>query len=362
MRLTDIHRALLIIQNTNGVGAVKAARILEVVENVQDIYNNINSTKEAIVYAVGVKLYNALLHTRENLEFTTIETRLNQFGTKIVTIYDEYYPFLLKQFDYKPLMLYCKGKVELLSSKCFGVVGTRLPSDYGVRVTEEFVSTLAKYFTIVSGLASGVDTIAHRTTLKNRGQTIAVLGNGIERVYPPENLQLYKEIAEKGLIITEYPIGTQPSQYNFPARNRIISGLSRGILVTEAGLRSGTISTVNHAVSQGREIFCVPGSIYNRASKGCNKIIKECQAIAVTDANDILKGVGLEPERELKPSPMKLDVTEEKIRTQLETKGKQHFEQILTEVELTVPQLNSLLIKLSARGIISKCSNNYWSV
>lgn len=362
MKLGSEHKALFMLKNTDGIGTVKTSRILQVVKNVADIYDNITRVKDSIMYAVGQKQYEDIAQSKYKIDFELVEAKINDHGVKIISICDKEYPFMLKQFDNKPLILYCKGNTELLSYPCFAVVGTRMPTRYGVRATEDFVSVLAKRFTIVSGLASGVDTIAHRVTLQNRGYTIAVLGNGIERVYPPENLQLYNEIVEKGLIISEYDIGTQPQQYNFPARNRIISGLSRGILVTEAGERSGTMTTINHAVSQGREVFCVPGSIYNKTSSGCNKSIKVCQSIAVTHVNDILEGVGLAPIEETKPSIMKLEVMEEKIVVFLEEKGEQHFEEILMEVDLTVPQLNSLLIKLSARGIINKCNNNYWSV
>lgn len=362
MKLSSSHKALLMLKNTEGIGTVKTSRIMDVVKNVSDIYDNIGEVRAALVYSVGHKLYEEIARKRDLIDFTEIEKKINEHQVKIISICDKEYPFLLKQFDDKPLMLYCKGNMELISSSCFAVVGTRLPTKYGIRVTEEFVSILSKRFTIVSGMASGIDTIAHRTTLQNRGKTIAVLGNGIERVYPPENLQLYNEIAEKGLIVSEYEIGSQPLQYNFPARNRIISGLSRGVLVTEAGIKSGTMSTINHAISQGREVFCVPGSIHNKASSGCNKTIKECQSIAVTSVNDVLQGVGLNPEEEIKPSAMKLDVMEARIIEMLERNGEQHFEEILTDVDLTVSQLNSLLIKLSARGIINKCNNNYWSV
>ncbi len=362
MRLKNYHKALIMLRRTEGIGPAKASRILELVGNVGEIYEDISKVRIPLTAAVGQRLYEDLADIRHGIDFDAEEEKINQYAVNIMSICDEGYPFLLKQFDDRPLMLYCKGNMELLGSACFAVVGTRMPTKYGLRVTEEFVSALSRRFTIVSGLASGVDTIAHRVTLENRGKTIAVLGNGIERVYPPENQALYEEIAEKGLIISEYDIGTQPQQYNFPARNRIISGLSRGVLVTEAGEKSGTMTTINHAVSQGREVFCVPGSIYNRASSGCNKSIRECQSIAVTNVNELFEGIGLPPAQEQQPSALLLDIMEEKIVDLLERHGEQHFEEILMRTELSVPQLNSLLIMLSSRGIINKCNNNYWSV
>lgn len=362
MKLQNYHKALFMLRRTEGIGVAKSSRILELVKDIGEIYNNIQKVRTPLVAAVGQKLFEELAETRNKIDFDAEEEKINQYAVNIMSICDEGYPFLLKQFDDKPLMLYCKGDMELLGSACFAVVGTRMPTKYGLRVTEDFVSAMARRFTIVSGLASGIDTIAHRVTLEHRGKTIAVLGNGIERVYPPENLALYNEIAEKGLVITEYDIGTQPLQYNFPARNRIISGLSRGVLVTEAGEKSGTMTTINHAVSQGREVFCVPGSIYNKASSGCNKSIRECQSVAVTSVNELFEGIGLPPFTEEKPSAMLLDIMEEKIVDLLEKQGELHFEEILIYTELSVPQLNSLLIMLSSRGIINKCNNNFWSV
>lgn len=361
MRLTSTHKAIFMLRQTEGMGCVRTAKVLQAVEDLSLIYDNPSKVKDALTAAVGHKLYENIIQTKYQIDFDAHEQKINAHGVKLITFYDKEYPFLLKQFDDKPLMLYCKGNIDLLKSQCFAVVGTRLPTRYGVRVTEEFVSLLCRRFTIVSGMASGVDTIAHRTTLYNKGNTIAVLGNGIERVYPPENLQLYNQIAEKGLIISEYDIGSQLSQYNFPQRNRIISGLSRGVLVTEAGKKSGTMTTINHALAQGREVFCVPGSIYNKASAGCNNIIKECQTICVTDVNDIFENLGQNP-IETQLSLMKLDFMEERIVDYLTKNGERHFEEILMEVDLSVSELNSLLIKLSARGIINKCSNNYWSV
>ena len=362
MRLENYQKALFMLKRTEGIGNIRANKIIEEVEDLSNIYSDIKKEKPKIIKAVGEKLYNDLANSKKDIDFDWEEKKINVYGTKLLSICDKYYPFLLKQFDQKPLMLYCKGNIELLSTRCFGIVGTRMPTRYGIKVTEDFASVLAKKFTIVSGLASGIDSIAHRITLQNHGYTIAVLGNGVEKVYPQENYELYKEIEKNGLIISEYDIGTMPQQYNFPARNRIISGLCRGILVTEAGEKSGTMTTINHACAQGREVFCVPGSIYNKNSSGCNKAIKECQTILVTDVNDVLLGMGIEKIDELQPTPMKLDILEEKIVVFLEKNGDKHFEEILMEVDLTVPQLNSLLIKMKTKGIINKCKNNYWSI
>lgn len=361
MKLSASQRAVIALKYTEGIGVMKANRLLSGIPEAAMLYEEIESIEQEIVWHIGHKLYDALRETVQKYDFDGLEMRLDEANAGIVCVCDADYPFLLKQFEDNPLMLYYKGDIGLLNSVSLAVVGTRYPSKYGIRVTEDFVSELCRYFTIVSGLASGVDAIAHRVTLKNGGKTVAVLGCGVDKVYPPENLQLYKEVAEKGLIVSEYALGELPIAYNFPARNRIITGLSRGVLVTEAGEKSGTMITVNHALDQGREVFVVPGSIYNRLSAGCNKLLEKSHGGAVTDVRSIFESLGLKYNKDEKPCGMKLDITEELIVQLLDKEGEMHFEEILENVDLTVPKLNSLLIKMQARGIISKGDNNYWS-
>ena len=186
------------------------------------------------------------------LDESFLNRKLKDYVTnniKTITFYDEEYPYLLKEIDSPPLCLYCKGNTQLLNTVCIGVVGSRRPSEYGLVVTKQFVKELAEAdVTIVSGMAAGVDTIAHRTTLENRGNTIAVLAGGFNHVYPASNFSLFKELSENNLIISEYNPEVKPQTYYFPIRNRIIAGLSKGVLVTEAGEKSGSLHTINYAI------------------------------------------------------------------------------------------------------------------
>lgn len=205
----------------------------------------------------------------------------------------KWYPEKLKNIDSPPKELFCLGNLALLNEPSIAIIGSRNYSQYGKRAAKEFTAGLAKQnVCIVSGLAKGIDGFAHHACIEAEGKTIAVLGSGIDVLYPKENEELFHDIVEKGgLIVSEYPLGTPPKKQNFPARNRIISGLSEGVLVIEARKNSGTNITVDFALEQGKDVFVVPGNIYANTSNGTNFLIKE-GAIPVTSYKDILEYYG----------------------------------------------------------------------
>lgn len=360
MEFTDMQKAIIALKNTDGIGNAKAKAVIDALgEHIALIAADAEEIKQELTWHLGDALYRKLRDTAAKYDYSALARDVERYGADIAVYSDVDFPFMLKQIDDCPLVLYLRGDRELLNSPAIAVVGTRYPTKYGVRVTEDFVSVLAQEFTVVSGLAMGIDAMAHRTAL-HHGKTVAVLGNGLDKVYPSENYRLYADIAENGLIITEYDFGTLPNAYNFPARNRIITGVSRGVLVTEAGERSGTMITVNCALSQGRDVYVVPGSIYNNMSVGCNRLIKESQACAVTSVDDIFEDIGyIRKKKEEDKTPM---TKEEKAIVDVLSKGETHFEEILAQTGLTVPKLNSLLVKMSVKGMINKCNNNYWSM
>ena len=206
-----------------------------------------------------------------------------------INLNSRFYPEKLRNISCPPKQLFCLGNLDLLNCKSVAVIGSRVYSKYGERAAMEFSFNLAKDdICIVSGMARGIDSFAHEAALNAKGKTIAVLGNGVDVIYPKENKMLYENIfRNNGLIISEYPMGTKPCKQNFPARNRIISGLSDGVLVIEARKNSGTNITVDFALEQGKDIFVIPGSIYSKTSDGTNFLIKE-GAIPVTNYKDIL--------------------------------------------------------------------------
>jgi len=213
----------------------------------------------------------------------------------LITIHDKNYPKLLKEIYAPPALLYIKGNLEPNDKISIGIVGTRNPSSYGNQITPLITKDLSNFgLTIISGLAKGIDTLAHQATLNANGRTIAVLGTGIDKksIYPAINIQLAEEITHKGALISEFPIGTQPAAQNFPQRNRIISGLSLGVLVIEASEKSGSLITARNALEQNRDVFAIPGNVFSINSLGPNKLIK-MGAKLVSQANDIIEELNL---------------------------------------------------------------------
>lgn len=218
-------------------------------------------------------IYKAL-DMNEMIDQDDFEKTIAHNKASYVTMISDNYPESLKLIRYPPFVLYYYGDLSLLKEKCIGVIGMRVPSEYGQSVTNKLVKNLVKEnYTIVSGMALGIDTIAHRSAMNNAGKTVAILGSGIDYCYPKRNKDIYENMKENHLIISEYPGDIVPQKDNFPKRNRIIAGLCSSLLVTEAKERSGTMITVGHALEQGKDIFAVPSGIDGNI--GCNTLIQQ---------------------------------------------------------------------------------------
>ena len=207
-----------------------------------------------------------------------------------ITIEDDVYPECLKEISNPPLKLYYKGNLDLLKEeRLIAVVGTRNPSSYGKLCCEYMVKKMTSAnITIVSGFAKGIDSIAHKTSLLAGGKTIAVIASGLDIVYPASNLSLYREIEEKGLILSEYEAGVKPFKFNFPQRNRIIAGLSKGTIVVESKDRGGSLITADLALEFNRDVYAVPGDVFSEYSKGCNNLIRDSKAKSLSNINELL--------------------------------------------------------------------------
>lgn len=249
--------------------------------------------KEILVYLSIIhngnwnSIYKDILDKR-SINKTELDEKLKNLDVNYITLLDKDYPLSLKSTFKPPFVLFYKGNIDLLKNekRKLAVIGSRENSEYGKNVTESICKDLVKEnFVIVSGLAKGIDSIAHHSCLTSNGNTIAVLGNGLNVFYPKENAKLYGEIEKSGLLISEYPPNTAPEKSNFPSRNRIIAGLCEGIVIIEAKEKSGTMNTVYHALEDGKQIFCVPDRI--NENSGCNKLIKE-GAKLVESAKDII--------------------------------------------------------------------------
>ena len=237
---------------------------------------------------LGGTTLDTLVGQRNAVDWAGEIERAAALGARIVSRIDEEYPRGLKEIHDPPLALYVRGTLESRDARCVAVVGTRRPTHYGRDTAASISSQLARLgFTVASGLALGIDTHAHEAALRADGRTIAVIGSGLDRIYPEQNIGLAEKIAEHGAVISEFPLGRWPDKTTFPMRNRIVSGLSMGVLVVEAGEKSGALITANQALQQGRSVFAVPGRIDSRASRGTNGLIKGGAAL-VQDADDIL--------------------------------------------------------------------------
>jgi DNA processing protein len=285
---------------------------------------------------------------------------LKNTGMTIVNLHDPSYPEMLKEIEGAPIVLYAKGDLQQQDRYAIAIVGSRKPSPYGTSVAESIAEELASMgFTIVSGMARGIDSTSHKGALRAGGRTIAVLGSGLDVPYPSENRGLMDKITCSGCVISEFPTGTPPDKENFPRRNRIISGLSLGILVIEAASGSGSLITAGYALEQGREVFAVPGNITSHVSEGTNELIKR-GAILTRKADDIIEELapvlkGFIRSRE----KLKIEVTdEEKNLCNFLSGDPKHIDIISRESGLPISKALELLLGLELKGAIRQTAGN----
>ncbi len=273
---------------------------------------------------------------------------------KIVEILNKNMPEKLKNIKNAPSQIYAIGNLDLLNKKSFGIVGTRRITEYGIKNCTKFAEEIClRDIPIVSGMAIGTDTIAHKVALENMSETIAVLGSGFKNIYPKENITLFEQIVENnGLVITEYEENSAPNKNNFPKRNRIITALSEGILVIEAGYRSGTSITARHAKEQGKRIFAIPGRLDSKVGIGVNELIKK-GAILTTKIEDILNYYPEFCKNEKKVKKHKYDKTYEKIINILE-EGEKSIQDLINLTNMNLSEIFEIITKMELEEIIFK--------
>lgn len=347
------------LQQAPGIGSRKAKYMLDYFKDVELVWNasekemknitnlSVNSIANFIKYRTTVNL--------EKLYKTVLDS-----GCWIITIEDANYPTLLKEIADPPIVIYGKGNKDILKENSFAIVGTRKPSYYAEQMTHKISGDLAKDYVVVSGMARGIDTAAHKGCLKNQGNTIAVLGSGVNEIYPRENEVLSKQIIEKGCIISEYLPNSKPIPSNFPARNRIISGLSLGVLVAEAAEKSGALITADLAMEQGRDVFALPGLVTNPNVRGTHNLIKQ-GAKLVESAADIVEEYY--PERlfsdffgkSKKENNILIDITKcEKEMFTLIEKEPLHIDNICLLSNKSIEDVNAILLQLELKGLIKQ--------
>lgn len=286
--------------------------------------------------------------------------KADQAGVAIVTQKDSSYPDLLENIHDPPPLLYVKGNLELLNGRCVGMVGARAATTYGKRIALDFARRLSlQGVTVVSGLALGIDTAAHQGALQGTGDTIGVLGCGVDVIYPRQNKSLYESIASKGAVISEYPFGTKPDAFRFPARNRIISGLSQGIIVIEAARKSGSLITADFALEQGREVFAIPGRVDSAKSEGTHRLLQN-GATLVHTVSDIMEEldpafyftekINSSTPEQLLPDDIVSD-DEKKLLNFIDIYP-QSIDEIIQQCGMSPQKVNELLLTLELKGVV----------
>ena len=354
---------LLALKNIKGIGDISARKLLERFGSPESVFN---TKKEELLRVEGINetLSRSITEYSGWDEDVKEADMIRKREIKIVKCYDSEYPENLKNIYNYPLFLYYIGQIKKEDDNALAVVGSRDCDDYGIRTTERIVSQLSERgVTVISGMARGIDTAAHKSALKSGGRTIAVLGNGIDICYPSENKRLFKEISEHGCAMSEYPLGTKPEGTNFPKRNRLISGLSLGVVVVQANKNSGALITADYANEQNREVFSIPGNIDNRKNSGTNLLIKR-GAKLVENVDDIVEEIAELKTLTSKTNTEKIKRTnitgDESIVFQHLLKSKLHIDQIAHKTNFDFTRLSSLLLNMELKGIVKSLPGNYY--
>ncbi len=362
---------LFLLLSVDKIGPSRVRSLLSKFKNFNNIFDaSLTELEkvEGISFELGKRIKSA--RQKRNDLISIVESQLNgldKINAKLISLWDAEYPSLLKKIYDPPLLLYTKGIFSDKDNYSIAAVGTRNPTNYGKVQTERIISELAlQGITIVSGLARGIDSIAHQTALKNGSRTIAVIGSGLDVVYPPENKNLFNKISENGLIISEYPLGTKPDAQNFPRRNRIISGLSLGVIVFETAINGGAMQTAHFALDQNREVFAIPGNLGVRQSEGTNLLIQKGEAELLINAEDVLNELQLKLRPVIGkniPQPEKdLNVFEEKIFIALKENGELQIDKLSELTNLSTSDCLVNLLTLEFKGLVKQLPGKIFSV
>ncbi|MGE8204095.1 DNA-processing protein DprA [Heyndrickxia sp. NPDC080065] len=285
--MEELKKRLIHLHHCRGIGSKGILKIMKIDSELKNLYQFSISVLQDIT-RISSENFSKFYYDLHHLDLTKILTIYSTHNISCMTIFDKEYPFILKQIYNPPLVLYTIGNTSLLNYPSIAIVGSRKGNEYAKKSLEQLLPLLVKKrLNVISGLARGVDTIAHQMTIRYGGKTIGVLGSGFFHIYPQENRMLVENMKKGHLLISEYPPSTRPQKWHFPMRNRIISGLSKGILIVQAEERSGSLITAEYALQEGREVFAVPGNMMESLSKGTNLLIQQGAKLVLT-GEDIL--------------------------------------------------------------------------
>ncbi len=357
--MTD-REAYIALNMMDGLGPVKVRALIDRLGSPQAVFE-VDRNSMLRVRGVGEKLCSSILSQREEIDPQSEVEKAAALDIRVLTPLDTEYPAALKTIHDPPLALYVRGAFLPGDERMLGIVGSRKATHYGLNIADRLSYQLVQTgFSIVSGLARGIDTAAHQGALKGKGRTIAVLGAAIDQLYPPENAELADAIAKNGAVVSEYPLGRKADRMTFPYRNRIISGLSMGVLLVEAGLKSGTLHTADAALEQGRTVFAIPGRIDHPSAKGTNCLIKN-GAKLVDNVGDILEEFQLlipqgemeEPKKQVAARPEIPLSKEERTLVEALWKGSLDVDSLARVVGLSSAEISGLLLGLEMKRVIT---------
>ena len=356
-------RAYWVAFNTvKGIGAVRLRFLLDHFGDLEMAWHAPSDAYRAA--GISQKIVEKIQQRKDTLDVEAYWKKVIEAGIKVLTWDDDDYPNRLRTIDQPPPVLYTRGKLTFEDEWAVSIVGTRRVTAYGRRVTEELAGFLARNgITIVSGLARGVDTVAHRAALDNGGRSIAVLGCGVDTIYPPENRKLAEDLMKAGCMISDYAPGVPPDSRNFPPRNRIIAGMGLATVVVEAGKRSGALITANFAVEQGREVFAVPGPIYAPQSKGTNALIQQ-GAQPYLSSEELLELLNIEmiDEQKAVRTSFEIEPFEREI-LKLIANEPLHIDEICVQSKENVDKISATLVIMELKGLVQQDgSMNYQAI
>lgn len=347
---------LIWLNHIRGVGNKTLDKLIRYFGNAENVFK---ASSEKIYQFKGINhdLAHNIVQNRNSLDIQELMKNIKKQNIDIICKEDDEYPENLKNIYDPPFILYKRGHIIERDKNAIAIVGSRKATGYGKWVAYKLASELAQRgITIISGMAYGIDTAAHQGALDVGGRTFAVLGCGLDICYPKPNYNLMLKIAQKGALLSEYSLGTKPLPGNFPARNRIISGIAKGVIVVEAGIDSGSLITVEFALEQGREIFAVPGNINNPLSVGTNQLIQE-GAKLVTDIEDVLEELDIEiihKNQEQEKNSIELSALEEQIYEIIYYRQPIPMDVLYKEIKVNVSHLNGIITILELKGLIQQ--------
>lgn len=362
-------KAILTLSLVPGVGNQRLRALLDHFNDPMDAFSASIAELNSIP-SIDVRTSREIFHHTPDLSrIDALLGKLQRLGGKIISINNSEYPSYLKQIYDPPAFLYMLGSLVETDHDAIAVVGTRNPTPYGKMVTERLCNELIHSgFTIVSGLARGIDTVAHASAVQSGGRSVAVIGCGVDIVYPPDNINIHRQIRENGAILSEYHIGTKPEAGNFPKRNRIISGMTLGTVIIESSPKGGAMITASYALDQNREIFAVPGPILQEQNSGTNRLIQQGRAKLIQSVEDIIEEVGIKLkyitpvniEHSAPLPPPDLNMFETKIFDALSTQP-MYIDEIASRAELSTSDTLVHLLSLEFKGIVKQLAGKMFS-